>query len=78
MLKVDFGYLSEHVFAVAAKAIIASFYGHAPAYSYYDGCSDGGREALMEAQRSPTTSRASSPGRPRSTRPRSTLSLIHI
>ena len=72
MLKVDFGYLSEHVFAVAAKAIIASFYGHAPAYSYYDGCSDGGREALMEAQRSPTTSRASSPGRQRSTRPRST------
>jgi Tannase and feruloyl esterase len=53
MLKVDFGYLSEHVFAVAAKAIIASFYGQAPQYSYYDGCSDGGREALMEAQRFP-------------------------
>jgi hypothetical protein len=53
MLKVDFGYLSEHVFAVAAKAIIASFYGQAPRYSYYDGCSDGGREALMEAQRFP-------------------------
>jgi feruloyl esterase len=52
-LKVDFGYLSEHVFALAAKAIIASFYGHAPRYSYYDGCSDGGREALMEAQRFP-------------------------
>jgi feruloyl esterase len=54
MLKLDFGYLSEHVFAIAAKAIIASFYGKAPAYSYYDGCSDGGREALMEAQRFPT------------------------
>jgi hypothetical protein len=53
MLKVDFGYLSEHVFALAAKAIIASFYGHAPRYAYYDGCSDGGREALMEAQRFP-------------------------
>jgi feruloyl esterase len=53
MLKVDFGYLSEHVFALAAKAIIASFYGKAPAYSYYDGCSDGGREALMEVQRYP-------------------------
>ena len=53
MLKVDFGYLSEHVFAVAAKAIIASFYGQAPRYAYYDGCSDGGREALMEAQRFP-------------------------
>lgn len=53
MLKLDFGYLSEHVFALAAKAIIGSFYGQAPAYSYYDGCSDGGREALMEAQRFP-------------------------
>jgi feruloyl esterase len=53
VLKLDFGYLSEHVFAVAAKAIIASYYGSAPKYSYYDGCSDGGREALMEAQRFP-------------------------
>ena len=53
VLKVDFGYLSEHVFALAAKAVIASFYGRGPSYSYYDGCSDGGREALMEAQRFP-------------------------
>jgi feruloyl esterase len=53
VLKLDFGYLSEHVFALAAKAIIASYYGGAPRYSYYDGCSDGGREALMEAQRFP-------------------------
>ncbi|HUN33264.1 MAG TPA: tannase/feruloyl esterase family alpha/beta hydrolase [Trebonia sp.] len=53
VLKADFGYLSEHLFALAAKAIIASFYGHPPADSYYDGCSDGGREALMEAQRFP-------------------------
>ncbi|MQY27661.1 tannase/feruloyl esterase family alpha/beta hydrolase [Nocardia aurantia] len=53
-LKVDFGYRSEHVFAAAAKAVITAFYGAAPRYSYYDGCSDGGREALMEAQRYPT------------------------
>jgi feruloyl esterase len=46
VLKVYFGYLSEHVFALAAKAIIASFYGQAPAYSYYDGCSDGGQRQL--------------------------------
>ncbi|HKS99779.1 MAG TPA: tannase/feruloyl esterase family alpha/beta hydrolase [Rugosimonospora sp.] len=52
--KVDFGYRSEHVFALAAKAVQASFYGAPPAKSYYDGCSDGGREALMEAQRYPT------------------------
>jgi hypothetical protein len=54
VLKVDFGYLSEHVFSLAAKAIIASFYGQGPACSYYDGCSDGGREALMEARRYPS------------------------
>jgi tannase/feruloyl esterase len=53
-LKADFGYLSEHVFSLAAKAIIKSFYGTGPADSYYDGCSDGGREALMEAQRYPS------------------------
>ncbi|MEU1963639.1 tannase/feruloyl esterase family alpha/beta hydrolase [Nocardia sp. NPDC019304] len=52
-LKVDFGYRSEHVFSLAAKAIIAAFYGSAPRYNYYDGCSDGGRQALMEAQRFP-------------------------
>lgn len=48
-----FGYTSEHSLAQAAKAIIAEYYGQAPSYTYYDGCSDGGREALIEAQRYP-------------------------
>lgn len=52
-LRVDFGYASEHALAVAAKAIIAAFYGQRPAESYYDGCSQGGHEALLEAQRYP-------------------------
>jgi len=52
-LRVDFGYASEHALAVAAKAIIAAFYGHQPAESYYDGCSQGGHEGLTEAQRYP-------------------------
>jgi len=38
---------------VASKAIIAAFYGTAPQRSYFNGCSDGGREALQEAQRFP-------------------------
>ncbi|MEU4215822.1 tannase/feruloyl esterase family alpha/beta hydrolase [Actinoplanes sp. NPDC026623] len=50
---IDFGYRGVHVTAETAKAIIAAFYGRAPAYSYFTGCSDGGREALMEAQRYP-------------------------
>jgi Tannase and feruloyl esterase len=52
-LRVSFGYSSEHALAQAAKAIIAAYYGSPPRYSFYDGCSDGGREALIEAQRYP-------------------------
>jgi tannase/feruloyl esterase len=52
-LRVDFGYASEHALAIAAKAIITGFYGHKPAESYYDGCSQGGHEGLTEAQRYP-------------------------
>jgi len=52
-LRVSFGYASEHALAQAAKAIIAAYYGKPPAYSYYNGCSDGGHEALVEAQRYP-------------------------
>jgi hypothetical protein len=49
----DFGYRAEHLTAVAAKALIRKYYGQAPKYSYFSGCSDGGREALMEAERYP-------------------------
>jgi feruloyl esterase len=50
---IDFGYRSEHEMTVKAKAIIAAFYGNAPRHSYFVGCSSGGRQALMEAQRFP-------------------------
>ncbi len=49
----DFGYRAAHEMTMAAKAIVASFYGQAPKYSYWSGCSAGGRSALMEAQRFP-------------------------
>ena len=52
-LRVDFAYRAAHVTALAAKALIAAYYGKAPAESYFQGCSDGGREALMEAERYP-------------------------
>jgi feruloyl esterase len=50
---IDFAYRGMHVTSQVAKAVITRFYGKRPAFSYFDGCSDGGREALMEAQRYP-------------------------
>ena len=52
-LRVDFAYRADHVVALASKALIAAFYGQAPRYSYWDGCSQGGHEGLTEAQRYP-------------------------
>jgi feruloyl esterase len=49
----DFGWRAIHGTALAAKAIIADYYQKAPAHAYFSGCSDGGREALLEAQRFP-------------------------
>jgi feruloyl esterase len=50
---IDFGYRAVHEMTVAAKAVIAAYYGNGPKYSYWNGCSTGGRQALMEAQRYP-------------------------
>jgi len=52
--RVDFGYRGTHVVTLASRAIIEAYYGRLPKYSYFIGCSDGGREGLMEAQRFPT------------------------
>ena len=50
---IDFGFRALKETTDAAKAVIAAFYGKGPDRSYFVGCSDGGREALMEAQRFP-------------------------
>lgn len=49
----DYGWRAAHETAVQAKAVIAAYYGKAPAYSYFSGCSGGGRQGLMEVQRFP-------------------------
>ena len=49
----DFAWRATHVTAGAAKDLIAAYYGAGPAHAYFQGCSDGGHEALMEAQRFP-------------------------
>ncbi|RBY78358.1 tannase/feruloyl esterase family alpha/beta hydrolase [Geodermatophilus sp. TF02-6] len=49
----DFGHEGVHDMTVTAKAVVAAYYGHDPAHSYFNGCSTGGRQGLMEAQRYP-------------------------
>jgi feruloyl esterase len=51
--RTDYGYRAIHEMTVKAKAIIDAHYGRAPEYSYFNGCSTGGRQGLMEAQRFP-------------------------
>jgi feruloyl esterase len=50
---VDFAYRAMHEMTVHSKTIVASFYRRPPRLSYYQGCSTGGRQGMMEAQRYP-------------------------
>jgi feruloyl esterase len=50
---IDFSYRAIHETALEAKAIIQAYYGGTPKHSYWSGCSTGGRQGLMEAQRYP-------------------------
>jgi feruloyl esterase len=50
---IDHGYRAVHLTALAGKAITAAFYGRPAEHDYFVGCSKGGQEAFMEAQRYP-------------------------
>jgi len=49
----DFGYRGIHEMTRVAKAAVKAYYSKDPQHSYFWGCSNGGRQALMEAQRFP-------------------------
>jgi len=50
---VDFAYRAIHETAEKSKAVIQGYYGKGAKHSYFSGCSNGGRQALVEAQRFP-------------------------
>lgn len=50
---IDFGYRAVHEMTAISKTVVQAYYGGAPKHNYFVSCSDGGREALMEAQRFP-------------------------
>jgi len=60
----DFAYRAMHETVVKAKQITAAFYGQGPKYSYYNGCSTGGRQGLVEATRFPEDFDAIAAGAP--------------
>ncbi|MFN4095656.1 MAG: tannase/feruloyl esterase family alpha/beta hydrolase [Sphingomonas sp.] len=51
--RVDYEHRAVHLTAVAAKALVAKFYGRAVDKSYFTGCSGGGRQALKQMQNYP-------------------------
>ncbi|KAF4131918.1 Tannase and feruloyl esterase [Phytophthora infestans] len=50
---IDYAYLAVHNMAELSKALIKKYYGQEQQYAYFNGCSDGGREAVMTAMRYP-------------------------
>lgn len=49
----DYSYRGNHVANQVSRALMRAYYGREPRYSYFVGCSDGGRQALQEAERFP-------------------------
>src|SRR4051812_21128997 len=54
LARVDFAYNAIDLTTRTAKALVDIYYGEAPQYSYFEGCSMGGREAMMVTQRLPS------------------------
>lgn len=75
---IDFGYRAIHETTVQAKAIVTAFYKRAAKLSYWNGCSTGGRQALMEAQRYPDDFDAILAGAPANNHTRMGISRLEV
>jgi tannase/feruloyl esterase len=53
MAKTDFAFRATHATAILGKAVVAAFYGRPQDKAYYAGCSTGGRQGMIEAERYP-------------------------
>jgi len=51
--RIDYAFRAVHLTATEGKRIAEAYYGRAVAFSYWDGCSTGGRQGLISAQRFP-------------------------
>jgi len=51
--RIDYAFRAVHLTAIEGKRIAAAYYGRPPAFAYWDGCSTGGRQGLISAQRFP-------------------------
>lgn len=75
---IDFGYRAVHEMTVQSKAIIAAFYKSPARFSYWNGCSAGGRQGLMAAQRYPDDFDAILAGAPANNHTRLGISRLNV
>jgi feruloyl esterase len=75
---IDYGYRAVHLTALAGKAIVQAYYGLRARHTYFTGCSDGGRESLMEAQRYPQDFEGYLVGAPGIDIPNNEVGHVHV